>query len=213
VYDASETGPDEENTMPATTADSALPGPRSGSDGASASRTPRLLVVEPVAERAHELALRLAAHGIDVVTTSSGAEALLRIGLTRPDVLLVCASETDMAASVLISVVRARMDLPVVLGAGADDHAEAMSGLGAGASALVARPYRVDDVARLVRSLHEPAEAEPPPAAARLRRGVIELDPLGYTLRVEGRLVDLSPREFELLRHLLEHAGRVVSRD
>jgi DNA-binding response OmpR family regulator len=76
----------------------------------------------------------------------------------------------------------------------------------------VTKPFGVDELnARLRVALRRAAGPGGDPAG-RIVNGTLELDPSGHEVRVGGRAVELTPREFEILRVLLTHAGRLVTK-
>ncbi len=174
----------------------------------------RVLLVEVEAEISHGLVLDLGSQGMDIGVCTDSAQALLRIGMARPDILIVGADAPGLPLEALIRAVRAVLDIPVVIGVRDHDAERAARALGAGATACVTRPYRASELAAILRSARPDraprAEASAPGV---VRAGILELDPHGYQLRVCGRRIDLALREFQLMKYLVDHAGLVVTRE
>jgi two-component system OmpR family response regulator len=170
---------------------------------------PMLLVADPDADMVRELAAALEREGVFVAGVPDGAQALLQAGALRPDVVLVSATLPVIGAVDFVRAVRRARAVPVLLGVG-DGHAEqAVQALAAGATACVARPYRVPELLPLVQA------AFPGDAGTRgvLTVGGVELDVGAYQVRVGGMLVHLPLREFELLHYLMRNADRTVTRE
>jgi two-component system, OmpR family, response regulator len=170
---------------------------------------PMLLVADPDADMVRELAAALEREGVFVAGVPDGAQALLQAGALRPDVVLVSATLPVIGPVEFVRAVRLARAVPVLLGVG-DGHAEqAVQALAAGATACVARPYRVPELLPLVQA------AFPGAAGARgvLTVGGVELDIGAYQVRVSGILVHLPLREFELLHYLMRNADRTVTRE
>ena len=170
---------------------------------------PMLLVADPDADMVRELAGALEREGVFVAGVSDGAQALIQAGALRPDVVLVSATLPVIGAVEFVRAVRRARAVPVLLGVG-DGHAEqAVQALAAGATACVARPYRVPELLPLVQA------AFPGDAGTRgvLTVGGVELDVGAYQVRVGGTLVHLPLREFELLHYLMRNADRTVTRE
>jgi DNA-binding response OmpR family regulator len=168
-----------------------------------------LLVADPDADMVRELAAALEREGVFVAGVPDGAQALLQAGALRPDVVLVSATLPVIGAVDFVRAVRRARAVPVLLGVG-DGHAEqAVQALAAGATACVARPYRVPELLPLVQA------AFPGDAGTRgvLTVGGVELDVGAYQVRVGGMLVHLPLREFELLHYLMRNADRTVTRE
>ncbi|MEV6820685.1 response regulator transcription factor [Nocardiopsis dassonvillei] len=174
----------------------------------------RVLLVESEAEISHGLVLELGSEGMDIGVCTDSAQALLRIGMASPDILVVGADVPGLPLEALIGAVRAVLDIPVVIGVRDHDADRAALALGAGATACVARPYRVSELAAMIHAAR-PGRAPRAKASAPdvVRAGILELDPHGYQLRVCGRSIDLALREFQLMKYLVDHAGLVVTRE
>lgn len=171
-----------------------------------------VLLVEADPEQAHQLVLGLARHGVDAVACTDGAEALARAGLLRPDAVVAAAAGAGVDVATLVRVLHAVLHVPVFVGIGDGDAQAAAQALAEGAAACVARPYRLPELLAMLhpaRIAHDHRRE----GEETLRAGAVELSPAGYWMRVEGRRVDLAPREFDLLKALIERAGLVVSRD
>jgi DNA-binding response OmpR family regulator len=112
--------------------------------------------------------------------------------------------------TVLRELARRCPDLPVVVVSARSDLETKLRGFRLGARDYVSKPFAVDElVARVRVHLRPRTDADAPV----LRAGGIALDLARREARVGTRAAELSDREFRLLRHLLEHAGEVVSRE
>lgn len=176
----------------------------------------KVLLVEPESEQSHQLVLSLSGHDVDITVCVDGAEALLRVGMLRPDTLLTNADPTEVDLETLVRVTRRATDIPILIGVGPGDSQRAVRALAAGATACVSRPYRIPELAALLRGSLPGSEGVPEggdPRSAALRSGDLELDALGHRLFVDGRPVNLALREFGIMDFLLRNSGRVVSRE
>jgi two-component system OmpR family response regulator len=171
----------------------------------------RLVIADADETATDPLVAGLRRQGAQVTVCADGAEALLQVGRSRPDVVLVGGRLPVVDASALVGTLRRRADAAVVFGVGAEDAAVAAEVLALGASACVARPYRTSEVLAILQaSRRTPAAAESP---ADLHVGPVRLDPLAYEVWVDGRPVQLALREFELLEFLMRNADRAVSHE
>ncbi|MGW5874987.1 response regulator transcription factor [Nocardiopsis terrae] len=206
--------------MPALTSSAPVP-PPSGVPEAEVrvkrSEGPlRVLLVEPESEQSHQLVLSLSGHDVDITVCVDGAEALLRVGMARPDALLTNSAPPEVELETLVRVTRRATDIPILIGVGPGDSQRAMRALAAGATACVNRPYRIPELSALLRGSLPGPEGVPAVevgASAALRSGDLELDALGHRLFVDGHPVNLALREFGIMDFLLRHSGRVVSRE
>ncbi|MCT9931223.1 response regulator transcription factor [Planotetraspora sp. A-T 1434] len=171
---------------------------------------PMLLVADPDAGLIQKLAAALEAEGVDVTGVPDGAQALLQAGALRPDAVLICASLPIVGPVDFVRAVRLARAVPVLLGIDFGSDAEqALQALEAGATACVARPYRVPELLPLVQA----AFRRQGPHRTVLTIGDVELDVTAYQVKVAGRIVHLPLREFELLHYLMRNANRTVTRE
>ncbi|PWV45453.1 response regulator transcription factor [Nocardiopsis sp. L17-MgMaSL7] len=206
--------------MPALASSAPVPPPTGAPDDEGRTQRTegplRVLLVEPESEQSHQLVLSLSGHDVDITVCVDGAEALLRVGMVRPDTLLTNAAPPEVDLETLVRVTRRALDIPILIGVGAGDSQRAMRALSAGATACVNRPYRIPELAALLRGSLPGNEIAPPPnpgGPVALRSGDLELDALGHRLFVDGQPVNLALREFGIMDFLLRHSGRVVSRE
>ncbi|MGK5499133.1 winged helix-turn-helix transcriptional regulator [Streptomyces sp. URMC 125] len=186
--------------------DAPAPHPGDPDDGAA----PDLLLAEPDESLASDVTARLAMAGLETVVCRDGAEALLQVGARRPAAVLLATPLPVVGAATVTRLLADLHPVTVMVGAGTDGTAEATAALEAGAVAIVARPYRTGEILPLLISDRTGGKDE---AAQPLVVGDIELDPAGFHVFVGGELIPRMPvREFLLLRYLMEHANRVVSR-
>jgi DNA-binding response OmpR family regulator len=210
--------------MPALTPSASVPSPTPGALGdADPVERPdrwegplRVLLVEPESEQSHQLVLSLSGHDVDITVCVDGAEALLRVGMMRPDTLVTSANPPEVDLETLVRVTRRATEIPILIGVGPGDSQRAMRALAAGATACVSRPYRIPELAALLRGSLPGADGGGPDSGASpsaLRSGALELDALGHRLFVDGNPVNLALREFVIMDFLLRNNGRVVSRE
>jgi DNA-binding response OmpR family regulator len=165
-----------------------------------------LLVIDPGGD-AGDLAAAIG-DSCDVRICTSAAEGLLLAGSLRPDVVLVASDVADLPAATVVRLLDRCCDLPVIVATDGGHADEAAAALDAGAVACVARPYRSAQVLALVGAVGQTRVLA---EDAVLRGGVLELSPVGGTVRLRGSLVLMPPREFRVLEHLMRNEGRVVS--
>ncbi|MGW8884600.1 response regulator transcription factor [Streptomyces sp. NPDC055749] len=174
-----------------------------------AGTRPGLLLAEPDTELAAQVMARLERAGVPVTVCHDGAEALLQVGAHHPAVVLLGAPLPIVGAAQVTELIARLHPVPVLVGAGPDGVDEATAALSAGAVALVARPYRIEEILPFLTAGRRHAGDG---SAGTLVVGDIELDPAGFHVHVRGRPVQLPVREFMLLHYLMQHHDRVISR-
>jgi two-component system, OmpR family, KDP operon response regulator KdpE len=173
---------------------------------------PRILVVEDDEETRHALARELGARGYTVEEAEDGATAQRRWAARRPDVVLLDLGLPDLDGQTLVTRFRREAATPIVILSGRYEEREKVEALERGADDYVTKPFGVAELhARLRAALRRAGGAEAD-AEGRVVVGPLTFDAARHEVRVDGRLVDLTPREFEILRVLLAHAGRLVTK-
>jgi two-component system, OmpR family, response regulator QseB len=133
-----------------------------------------------------------------VLRTEAFDLALLDLGLPRKDGL-----------QVLRALRARRQSLPVLIITARDAVSDRIQGLDAGADDYLVKPFDLDELAARIRALLRRKSGRPEP---RIEHVGVTLDPATHAVSRDGRVVDLSPKEFALLQLLLERPGTIHSR-
>ncbi len=173
---------------------------------------PTILVVEDDAETRAALVRELASGGYTVVEAPDGRTALERWAARRPDLVLLDLGLPDMDGLTLVGTMRREAATPIVILSGRYEEREKVEALDRGADDYVTKPFGVDELRARLRVALRRAVGPGGDAAGRIATGPLVLDAATHEVTVDGRRVDLTPREFELLRILLTHRGRVVTK-
>ncbi len=171
----------------------------------------RILVVEDDRGIANGLSRALSGEGYTVDVATTGAEALrLAVDHPGPDLVLLDLGLPDLdGIEVCQRLVEARPFTPVVVLTARTDELDVVVGLDAGAVDYVTKPFRLAELLARVRAHLRQVD----PEAGRITIGPLEVDTASRRAWLEGRELDLRAKEFDLLAHLVENAGRVVRRD
>lgn len=176
-----------------------------------------LLVAEPELEARTALADHLSEDGFDVVGAADGDEALVAVERHRPDLVLLGARLPDSWPHDVCDRLRRgepgrswNRDVPViVLGAADADHLDRVEAFQRGCDDYMPRPFVYDELVARIRAVLRRARREPEPL---VEAGEITVDRATRTVRVRGRRVDLSRKEYELLLELAAEPLRVFTR-
>jgi DNA-binding response OmpR family regulator len=170
----------------------------------------RLLVVE---RREHpRAAALLEAEGFTVVTAIQQREAAIAVDSFRPDGILVEAVSPSTAVLELCAGLRNEVAVPLMLLCGPSPERDAVAAFGAGVDSLVVEPVGRHELVARMRALIRRAPAALAPDADRITVGPIVLDAARRELFVNGELVRVPRREFDIAEILMRDAGRVVTR-
>lgn len=179
----------------------------------------RILVVEDDPDIATVIRHHLERAGHSVQQVASGRQALADVHATRPDLVVLDVMLPGMDGMLVCQALRqdaATAALPIIMLTARGEEADRVRGLELGADDYVVKPFSpkelVARVAALLRRAERPKAA--PAADGRfLEHGPLTVDLHGHHVRVDGREVRLTAKEFLLLQYLIEHRGRVLSRD
>jgi two-component system KDP operon response regulator KdpE len=130
----------------------------------------------------------------------------------RPDVVLLDLGLPDVDGLELIRRMRREAATPIVILSGRYEEREKVEALDRGADDYVTKPFGVDELAARLRVALRRATGPAGDAGGHLAAGALVLDATRHEVSVDGRPVDLTPREFEILRVLLANAGRLVTK-
>ncbi len=171
---------------------------------------PSIVIVEDE-QRIRELAARgLARNGHDVIGAATAMEGLERIVQDAPDLVILDLGLPDLDGLELLKMIRAVSQVPVIVATARGDDPDVVRTLDAGADDYVVKPFSVDQLEARVRAVLRRAGGGTPEGP--LAVGSLEIDVAGRTVRLAGEELELTPKEFDLLRYLAERPGHVVSK-
>jgi two-component system, OmpR family, KDP operon response regulator KdpE len=173
---------------------------------------PTILVVEDDGETRAALVRALTVHGYRVEEAPDGAVALARWSAQRPDLVLLDLGLPDMDGQEIVRRIRREALTPIVILSGRYEEREKVEALERGADDYVTKPFGIDELNARLRVALRHAAGPAIDGSGLITVGSLEFDPIRHDVRVDGRRVDLSPREFEILRVLLANPGRLVTK-
>lgn len=176
--------------------------------------TARILIVEDEAALSTLLAYNLEKEGFTVRVAADGEQAVEALAEEQPDLVLLDWMLPHYSGIEICRRIRrdpATRALPVIMLTAKGEEADRIRGLDTGADDYVTKPFSPAELIARVRALLR--RARPAVGADELTAGDIVMDLAAYRVRIGGAEVELGPTEFKLLRHFMEHPGRVYSRD
>jgi two-component system OmpR family response regulator len=179
-----------------------------------AARLTRVLVVDDEPNICALLSATLRLTDFDVRTSANGTDALIAAEEFEPDLVVLDVMLPDLDGFQVARRLRASRPVPVLFLTARDAVEDRISGLTAGADDYVTKPFSLEEVVLRIRAILRRSRPEltDAPESGVLRYADLELNEDAHEVRRAGRLVDLSPTEFNLLQYLLINAGRVVSK-
>jgi phosphate regulon transcriptional regulator PhoB len=174
----------------------------------------RVLVVEDEPDIRDLLAFHLERDGYQVTRATTGPEALRQLRAAAPDLVILDLMLPELDGLEVCRRLRAdpaTATLPVIMLTAKGDEVDRVVGLELGADDYVVKPFSPKEMLARVRAVLRRARA--PLSGAPLAVGGITLDGATHQATVSERPLTLTPKEFDLLRALLEARGRVLSRE
>lgn len=171
-----------------------------------------LLLVEDDADTRVSIARNLAAHGYRVEEAGDAAGALRKWEAQRADLLIVDLGLPDRDGLSVVRRVRRESPAPILVLSARDQERDKVAALEQGADDYVTKPFSMAELHARLRALLRRAAGLTADAAGRVVLGTLVVDVPRHEVRIAGAPVHLTPREFELLKVLAMHAGRVVTR-
>ncbi|WP_371535530.1 response regulator transcription factor [Streptomyces sp. NBC_01023] len=171
----------------------------------------RVLLVDDDISIRRSLGRGLRLNGFTVDLADGGRSALAKVADEAPDVVVLDISMPGLDGIGVCRHLRAAgNDIPVLMLSALDEVADRVAGLQAGGDDYLVKPFALDE---LVLRLHALLRRRPPAATGSVRVGGLLLDAAARTASLDGRPVELTRREFELLEVLARNAGLVLSRE
>jgi two-component system, OmpR family, alkaline phosphatase synthesis response regulator PhoP len=176
----------------------------------------RILIVEDDPDIAHLVARYLDKAGYLTETVSSGRDALQAIAVKAPDLLVLDLMLPQLDGLEVCRLVRAgeaTAAIPIIMLTARAEESERIVGLELGADDYLAKPFSPNELVARVRALLRRAHRGANPSSKTLAYGSIAVDTERHLVSSAGNAVTLTAKEFLLLEYMLQHRGRVLSRD
>jgi DNA-binding response OmpR family regulator len=167
----------------------------------------RLLLIEDEDAIADPLAEGLRREGFDVERVATGAEAL---EAAEPDVVLLDVGLPDTDGFSLCRELRGRSEVPIIMVTAKGEEIDRVVGLEVGADDYIVKPFGFRELIARIRAVTRRQSGRQTRAAVQF--GPLVVDTRSRHVTVDGREVDLTPKEFDLLALLTSDPGAVVSR-
>jgi DNA-binding response OmpR family regulator len=176
----------------------------------------RVLVVEDDPDIADLVARYLEKAGYTATRVSSGRDALDAVRAKAPDLIVLDVMLPHVDGLEVCRLLRANdhtASIPIIMLTARAEESERIVGLEMGADDYLAKPFSPNELVARVRALLRRAQRADAPSGRPLSLGAIVVDPDRHIVSLDGRDIALTAKEFLLLSYLLQHRGRVLSRD
>jgi two-component system phosphate regulon response regulator PhoB len=175
---------------------------------------PLVLIVEDEADLVTLLRYNLEKEGFRTIAATDGEEALLLADEQQPNLVLLDWMLPLMSGIEVCRQLRRgakTRDVPIIMLTARGEEGDRIRGLNSGADDYLAKPFSPAELVARMRAVLR--RAAPGLAEEVLRFGDVVMDLAAHRVRRNGRDVHLGPTEFRLLRHFMQHPGRVFSRE
>jgi DNA-binding response OmpR family regulator len=173
-----------------------------------------ILIVEDENEIARFLELELLHEGYNVIKSTNGRDGLEKAQSGKADLMVLDVMLPELNGFEVLRRLRKTSNLPVIMLTARDDVMDKVAGLDGGADDYMTKPFAIEELlARIRLALKKKSQHPADISQSRLGVGKLQMDLGRYEVSYNGNKIDLTHREFELLKVLLENKNLVISRD
>jgi two-component system KDP operon response regulator KdpE len=173
---------------------------------------PRLLLIEDDEPTRTSLAANLAAHGLHVSEAADGTAALRQWDTERPDLILLDLGLPDIDGGLLIRHVRREATTPILVLSARGAEPDKVAALEAGADDYLAKPFGLAELRARIAALLRRTGGSAADVSGAIRLGSVSVDVAARVARVGDVVLDLTPREYELLKTMVSAPGRLLTK-
>ncbi|MFN3511723.1 MAG: phosphate regulon transcriptional regulator PhoB [Phenylobacterium sp.] len=176
--------------------------------------TPHILVVEDEDALSTLLQYNLEKDGYDVAVAGDGEEALTLVSERLPDIIVLDWMLPKISGIEVCRRLRQRSEsrnVPIIMLTARGEESDRIRGLDTGADDYIVKPFAMSELAARIRAVLR--RIRPGLAEDRVHVGDIVIDRVAHRVKRSGKEIHLGPTEFRLLDYLMQHPGRVFSRE
>ncbi len=176
--------------------------------------TPYILVVEDEDALSTLLQYNLEKDGYDVAVAGDGEEALTLVSERLPDIIVLDWMLPKISGIEVCRRLRQRSEsrnVPIIMLTARGEESDRIRGLDTGADDYIVKPFAMSELAARIRAVLR--RIRPGLAEDRVNVGDIVVDRVAHRVKRAGKEIHLGPTEFRLLDYLMQHPGRVFSRE
>lgn len=172
--------------------------------------TKKILVIDDEQQIVEICSDYLRSAGYQVISANEGRKGLELIRIEQPDLVILDIMMPVMDGFEVCKAIRKLGDIPIIMLTARVDEFDKLIGLELGADDYITKPFSPRELVARVKTVLRRVGVEP--SSDLIRVGDIELDRGHFEIRISGRVVTLTPTEFELLALLMSQPGRIFSR-
>jgi Response regulators consisting of a CheY-like receiver domain and a winged-helix DNA-binding domain len=169
----------------------------------------KILVIDDEPQIRRLLKVSLTAHGYDFEEAAAGRDGINKTAVYKPDLLLVDLGLPDLDGKSVVTELRGWTQVPIIVLTVRDQEQEKIAALDAGADDYVTKPFSVGELLARIRVSLRRSQA--PESEPKICCGDLSVDLNLRRVTVRGQEVKLTPTEYDILKVLVQHAGRVLT--
>jgi two-component system OmpR family response regulator len=172
----------------------------------------RVLIVDDEPNIRDLLATSLRFAGYEIQTAANGAQAVAAVSESEPDIILLDVMLPDMNGFSVTKKLRASgIQSPILFLTARDDVEDKITGLTVGGDDYLTKPFSLDEVVARIQAILRRTKTVETESAV-IDAGAVVINQDAHEVTIEGKLVDLSPTEYKLLRFLVMNPDRVLTK-
>jgi two-component system, OmpR family, KDP operon response regulator KdpE len=169
-----------------------------------------ILVVDDEPQLRRTMRVTLADLGYSVLEAKTGEEALERLRIEAPDLILLDMNMPGMGGMETCRAIRERSDIPIIVLSVRNSEREKVEALDAGADDYVTKPFGIQELLARIRVVTRRVPSESTGAVKTFGGGELTIGFDARRVTLNGKVSRLSPKELDLLKFLVEHANKPV---
>ncbi len=172
---------------------------------------PRILIVDDEPQIRRFLRASLQAHDYTVVEADTGKEGVRQATLQKPELVILDLGLPDTDGLDVITSLREWSKVPIIVLSVRSDESDKIEALDRGANDYVTKPFSMGELLARMRACLRQKAVDSSEAGTTITAGEIVIDLVKRLVTVSGKAVRLSRKEYDLLRILASHAGKVIT--
>lgn len=176
----------------------------------------RILVIEDDATLLAVLKYNLLKEGYEVSTAVDGVQGLESARAQKPDFIILDVMLPRMNGFEVCRILRHEMTVPIFILTAKDDEIDKVVGLDLGADDYLTKPFKMRELLARIRAIFRRSdirESSPAGSETLIKTTDLEIDTARHKVTLRGKSLELTPKEFELLSHLVRNPGIVFNRE
>jgi len=171
----------------------------------------KVLVIDDEPAIVETIETKLRKEGFTVFTAESAEDGMRLVRRVKPDLLVLDIMLPQRSGLELCRAIRRESSTPIIFLSAKAAESDRVRGLELGGDDYIVKPFNLNELVARVRAVLRRASGDQLPEI--VERGNLKVDPRRHEAWIDGKLLELSPREFALLHFLMRNAGQVFSRE